>query len=441
MSNNDQNPPRTLAMDPVRISKGTPSKNYNMDDISFHLKTDASGLFSEEHEAVMELLKGNMPISLDNDHLEACLVKHCPKKFVPPLENRWPQKGAPEQEFYMPFTRLLNKCLEQTRIVYKDLDHQLVDNCAMGSLFTPNFRWFFYGRAAINYDKVAQKVDIAGSILTGPNDLEPRGVSDCLKKPTGIDLPCGEYVHWEHMISFVEVKSAWLDSIAQAVTHVRRILTSQPNRVSARFVILNTKSMSAVIAEADRGGVYMTRPYKLTQAIFYHRFCIMLAGMYCSSTDAHGYNRRLRFYKTPEGVVALSVWSGGVWLGVGLLLCNRTGYRSRCTRVFKLVSGATPSYDEALGRGPESLGKWYQIMEDDPADAEGGEDNQEADQEEQPDKADERETKKQKTGEVSHSFIPLFVQLRTALRAIRRIQELSASLRFLRAICLNSRKI
>lgn len=130
-----------------------------------------------------------------------------------------------------------------------------------------------------------------------------------------------------------------MNLITQAVTYARQILANQPDRVAVRCVLFNHKKTAAAIAEIDRAGGYATHLYDLTDPVGCRRSSLLLACMYCSSVDAHGYDRRIRWERNGKQLTSLRVFVKGEWFGVKNILCDRLGLWGRCTKALALVRG------------------------------------------------------------------------------------------------------
>lgn len=293
------------------------------------------------------MIRKDLHLDYNNVHLEALLANHCPTDFQPPTLVDWPKHGK-EVDYYKPTSDYLHGCLERARLAYLSASHEAVARCAMGILFTNHFRWFYYDRVATDHYKTIRTAAIGGCLLSEKALAAVKGNTEAWA-----GLSQSDFLDWEHLVTFTVVKSRLLDAVLQAATYCRRILASQPNRVATRFVLVICPRMEegpvyGIIGETDRAGMYLTRSYDLRDDLQSRFFSCLLAGFYHSSTDAHGYNRRLRFHTDGSGAPVFKVWSpSGTWFGVQKVLCNRIHLWSRCTRAFLLTKDTPPSYKDA----------------------------------------------------------------------------------------------
>lgn len=362
---------------------------------------DESGLRKDlGRNDLLETIKEELAVSVDNDHLELCLAYSCPT--IPTLPDRpeWMigKKGKPvgtrgsikeESHYYKPFADFLSDCNRVTREAYFSKDNKFkVHQPAIESIFGKKFKWMAYNKIFTNQMKDTQKVDIVGCNFEKgaqpdplcKKDAEEKGSEerdskdkDSKEEDAKKKGPENGYVAWHSVVTFVEVKkSDWREMIAQASMYARLIFHYQPQRVSVRFVLFNCSSKSAVIGEIDHGGVYLTRKHCLRDKSQYERFCYLFAGMLCSSTEAHGYNRRIRIDEE-EGfkgdIPSFSIWTNGAWHKADQVLCDRRGLMSRSTWALALsrLPKAFAGSDKNTGGGNNSRHDVYQ-NEDDNAD-------------------------------------------------------------------------
>lgn len=269
----------------------------------------------------------------DSDHLEAVLAECAPRGFQPPVAD-FSSMPRGERAAYGVLSSYLNTCCVNAReAYYSDNNDNRIQNCALDTVFTKNFRWFAYDKEAKSRTSVLLKVDLGGCILQG-GDCDALASTLAQSREEGKNAVA---IHWEHMIIFAEVKGRSKDEqLAQAMTYSRQIFAHQPDRVSQRCILFNHRTRGAVIAEVDRAGVYCSRSHDLGQQQDLDRFSWLLAGMYCSPTDAHGYNRRIRWESNQHQLTSIQIWVDNVWLHVSDQLCDRTGLWGRCTRAFRV---------------------------------------------------------------------------------------------------------
>lgn len=111
-------------------------------------------------------------------------------------------------------------------------------------------------------------------------------------------------ISWGHATSVVEVKNSWPFIVSHTPDKfLRTNLTGPPYDASCSIKAASTKD--AVIAELDRAGGYATHMRRLSDERGLRQFSLLLVGMYCSFTDAHGFSRRIQ----PESDGTLRVWT------------------------------------------------------------------------------------------------------------------------------------
>ncbi|KIY43687.1 hypothetical protein FISHEDRAFT_78529 [Fistulina hepatica ATCC 64428] len=325
MSNDDEPPaPATAAAteEHLKNTRFTPYKGPNLAQFSTELSTIYSDQLPETgQDRMIDFIKLNLHFVPDNDHLEECLSKYTPKNFVAPTSINWLEKC------YGLLADYLNNVLIRAREAYYTANEPVVA-CALDTVFTKDFRWFPFDGHAVSQFSSKLKPDLAGAILENPvNQLLMLTTAESKKSSTN-----NATISWEHAPTFGEVKRSWLNMVAQAASYARQIFAHQPHRTSVRCGLFNQQTKMAAIAEFDRAGGYGTHWCDLGKKEGVRRFSELLAGMYCSPTDANGYSRRIQV----DSDGSLRVWTRGSWFYVSKILCNRIALWGRCTKVFLL---------------------------------------------------------------------------------------------------------
>lgn len=342
-------PGRAPTGNPAGSRPSSPLRDRNPDQFGgthdIHDNPSSDQASEDKQNVMVDLIKQNLHISPDCTHLEAELVMNTPMNFQPPEMIIWPT-GVPEEFFYKDLAAYLNACLDATRKAVESGARDPQASGALGLLFPSDFRWVsLYEKHVLgNAQTTASlKPDIFGCIL----DLECSATlktvaDDDEKKCARGDKMLGDnqYVAWEDAVTFAEVKKQWPEMVAQSATYARQVFANQPDRVAVRCVLFNQKYKDAAIAEFDRAGVYVTRLHRLDKKVDFNRFSLLLAGMYCSSTDAHGYDQRIEWRSNSKRkLTSLSVMTANGKYGVKNILCNRVGLWGRVTRAFHIEKG------------------------------------------------------------------------------------------------------
>ncbi|KAJ3552583.1 hypothetical protein NM688_g4078 [Phlebia brevispora] len=325
-------------LDNDQKGRRTPTQGF---DHSRHASHSPSGSLSEpvpdstEQSNAIKLIKRRLFFVADNNHLEACLATHAPAALQcppPPDFSRCCDLG---RSYYAPFAVYLNNCCVAARATYRSGDAATQvgrSQCAIDVLFADDFRWVVCDKEAI-------------SRCERGNELRPDLVGCTFEDPTAVQqvkLDNDAGVSWEDMITFAEVKNDWATLVARAATYVRQIFANQLDRVSVRCVIFNYAQKAAAIVEYDRAGGYATHAHDLTDARGCRQFSLLLAGMYCSSVEAHGYDRRIRWESNRKDLCSIQFWMKNGLFSATHLLCDRIGLWGRCTRAMTLVQGRAP---------------------------------------------------------------------------------------------------
>lgn len=330
--------------------------------------------------------KGKQNIFLDNSHLELCLVHNVPSTYEPNMRPGWllPEVGGKRRkrdgELNFPETSelgrwidFLSRCLADSRTAFRDpANSTKIARSAIDIIFTEQFHWF----ANVGDDEDTGKTELDGCILSGHDDeMWERGEQWLVHSSNAegnikgtrysarYDRRLKGRASWEAKTIFAQVKGDWNEMIMQAREYGKFIVKNQPGRDSMFCLLLHRETKQATIALIDNAGMYLTRVHNLKNDWQYRRFCYLLAGMYCSSVDAHGFNRRLAIESvmSAEGP-AWHIWvfSNGDWDICDSLLCSRRGSYARCTRVWKLRGAREPcntveetSHEQVIGKTSE----------------------------------------------------------------------------------------
>ncbi|KIY46153.1 hypothetical protein FISHEDRAFT_75996 [Fistulina hepatica ATCC 64428] len=318
----------------------TPDKGSNSANLSTEWSTIYSDQFPETgQDHILDSIRLNLHFVSDNDHLEECLSKYTPKNFVPPTSINWLEKKIYETQYYGLLAEYLNNILARAREAYYTGNEPVVA-CALDTVFTKDFRWFPFDRQAVSQFSSNSKLkpDLAGAILENPvNQVPILTTAESMKSSTN-----NATISWEHAATFGEVKRSWLNMVVRAASHARQIFAHQPHRTSVRCILFNQQTKMAAIAEFDRGGGYGTHWCDLGNTEGVRRFSELLAGMYCSPTDANGYSRRIRVESDGRGWPSLRVWARGSWFYVSKILCNRIAPCNDMDEIFDVQ----PNMDE-----------------------------------------------------------------------------------------------
>jgi hypothetical protein len=313
-----------------QAAKSSPSESVNSSQHSSEsLWDNDSKPYQPTPVTIRKLNKLELCYLWNDLHLELCLLQHVPKGFTPPSMPIWKMKknGEDEQEQADPcglFSGFLNEILDHTRAVYRNNGNEPVGRCAMDTLFTNKFKFVKYDKPIIK-EGLGPRLDIAGCILKDQEDDLDNG-----------HLLTNNSVSWDNVVSFVVVKNRWDELVVDACICCQEIYRSQSNRVAVRFLLFDPIKNYAAIAESDRGGVYITRRYKLDIPFECERFSVTVAGMFCSSIDEHGFNRRERILMNDGTKINHIVQTSLGWLLCTEVLCDRNALQGRCTKALKL---------------------------------------------------------------------------------------------------------